>query len=294
MFNNPPDKAIPEFHAKEGYMQSDALYIEKRRSPRLNQSLPLTLHLNGYPEQAALCKNISEGGAYIEIPDISVGEHISVLCNKHSKLWIKIYLENGLDQVEALAVARWTKPSPKDNRFGIGMEFIELPPSQKNRLSSYLREKLKPVPKKFVYTIRTYLADVNVFGTTYFSRYFDWQGKIREEFFLLIPGHEEVISSGIIMVTKTASIEYMESVRLFDDVIIEMTSRNIKNYSFEIIFKYYIKRLTDNPDTKGLAAIAKEKICFIKTSEITKKPEVVPVPECIRKSILLILDQPQE
>lgn len=266
---------------------------EKRKFPRINQTLPITLHLNGYPEQAALCKNISEGGVYVEIPDVSVGERISVLSSKYSKMWVKIFLENEPGQVEALAVTRWTRPVPKDNRYGMGMEFIELPPSQKNRLSLYIKENVKQEPKKFTYRVKTYLADVNVFGTTYFARYFDWQGKTREEFFQTIPGHEAVLTSGIILVTKTASIDYMESVRLFDEVIIELTSTNIKKYSFEIMFRYYIKRLIDDQKTKGLAAVAREKICFVKTSMITGRPEVVPVPEPIRKSISLILDQSQ-
>lgn len=268
--------------------------IEKRRFPRVNQTLPITLHLDGYPEQAALCKNISEGGVYVEIPDVSVGERISVLSSKCSKMWVKIFLENGPDQVEALAVTRWTKPVPKDNKYGIGIEFIELPPSQKNRLSTYLNERLKPPPKKFIYNTKAYLGDVNVFGTAYFARYFDWQGKAREDFFQLVPGHERLMTSGLVLVTKSASIEYLQSVRLFDEVIIEVTTDNVKKLSFELVFRYYIKRLSDNPKTKGLAAVAREKICFVKNSEITGEPEIVPVPEPIKQTALLTLDQPKK
>lgn len=268
--------------------------IEKRKFPRLNQTLPITLHLNGYPEQAALCKNISEGGVSVEIPDVSVGERISVLSSKHSKMWIKIFLENGPDQIEALAVTRWTKPVPKDNKYEMGMEFIELSPSQKNRLSSYLKERVKPVPKKFIYNTKAYLGDVNVFGTTYFARYFDWQGEAREDFFQLVPGHERLMTSGIILVTKKASIEYFKSVRLFDEVILEVTTDNVRKLSFELVFRYYIKRLLENNKTEALAAEGREKICFVRNSEITGKPEVVPVPEPIRQTALLTLDQPQK
>lgn len=267
---------------------------EKRKFPRIDQALPITIHLNGYPEQVALCKNISEGGAYVEIPDVSVGENISVHCNGNSKMRVKVFLPDDKGQLEALAVTRWRNPILKENKYGMGMEFIELPTPQKNRLNSYIRNNLKPISKKFTYKTKTYLADVNVFGTTYFSRYFDWQGKTREEFFQLIPGHEKILTSGIVLVTKTASIEYMQSVRLFDEVVMELTSANVKKYSFKIIFRYYIKRLMDDPKTKGLAAIGKEKICFVKNSEITGKPEIVPVPEIIRKSMLDILDNPQQ
>jgi acyl-CoA thioesterase FadM len=265
--------------------------IEKRRFPRVNQTLPITLHLDGYPEQAALCKNISEGGVYVEIPDVSVGEHLSVLCNKYAKLWVKIFLEKGAEQVEALAVTRWTKSMHKDNKYGIGMEFIELPPSQRNRLSSYLKEKIALPPEKFIYKTKAYLGDVNVFGTAYFARYFAWQGEAREDFFQLVPGHERLMTLGLVLVTKSASIEYIQSVRLFDDVIIEVTTDNVKKLSFELVFRYYIKRLLDDPKTKGLAAVAREKICFVKNSEITGEPEVIPVPEPIRQTALLTLDQ---
>lgn len=268
--------------------------MEKRRFPRINQTLPITLHLDGYPEQPAICKNISEGGLYVEIPDISVGERISLLCDKHSRLWVKIYLENSPEQIEALAVTRWAKPIFKENKYGIGMEFIELLPSQKNRLSSYLKEREKPEPKKFIYTTKAYLGDVNVFGTVYFARYFDWQGKAREEFFQLVPDHERLITSGIVLVTKNASIEYIQSVRLFDEVVIEVTTNNVKKFSFELVFRYYIKRLINDPKTKGISAIAREKICFVKNSEVTGKPEVVPVPEPIRQTALLTLDRPAQ
>lgn len=268
--------------------------IEKRRFPRVDQTLPITIHLNGYPEQAALCKNISEGGAYVEIPDVSVGEKISVCCDKDTRLWVKLFLPNDKGQVEALAVTRWTKPAPKENKYGLGMEFKELSPTQKNRLSSFIGDKVKSIPKKFIYKTKAYLADVNVFGTTYFARYFDWQGESREDFFQLVPGHERLMTSGLVLVTKNASIEYKQSVRLFDEVIIEVTTDNVKKLSFELVFRYFIKKLIDDPKTKGLAAVGREKICFIKTSEITGKPEVVPVPEPVRQTALLTLDRPQK
>lgn len=268
--------------------------LEKRRNPRLNETLPISIHLNGYPEQVALCKNISETGAYIEIPDVSVGEQISVLCKKHSQLWVKIFLSGASEQIEALAVSRWTKTIPKDNKYGLGMEFVELPPAQKNRLSSYIKERLRPEPKKFIYRTKARLGDVNVFGTVYFARYFDWQGESREEFFQLVPGHERLMTSGLVLVTKNASIEYKQSIRLFDEIILEVTTDNVKKLSFELVFRYYIKRLINDAKTRGLAAVAREKICFIKTSEITGKPEVVPVPEPVRQTALLTLDQPQK
>lgn len=268
--------------------------IEKRKFPRLNQTLPITIHLNGYPEQAALCKNISEGGTYIEIPDVSVGENIMSLYGKHTKLWIKIFLSGSTEQVEALAVARWTKSMVKENKYGFGMEFLEFSPTQKNRLSFYIKQRLKPESKKFIYKTKAYLGDVNLFGTVYFARYFDWQGEAREDFFQLVPGHERLMTSGLVLVTKNASIEYKQSVRLFDEVILEVTTNNVKKLSFELVFRYYIKRLLDDPKTKGLAAVGREKICFVKNSEITGEPEVVPVPEPIRQTALLSLDHPQK
>lgn len=266
--------------------------LEKRKSPRLNQVLPISIHLNGCPEQAALCKNISETGVYIEIPDNSTREQISLLSKKQTRTWVKIFLSGTPDQIEALAITRWTKTIPKDNKYGLGMEFVELPPTQKNRLSSYIKERLKPEPKKFIYRTKARLGDVNVFGTVYFARYFDWQGEAREEFFQLVPGHERLMTSGIILVTKNASIEYKQSVRLFDEVVLEVTTDNVKKLSFELVFRYYIRRLISDTKTKGLAAVAREKICFVKPSGITGESEVVPVPEPIRQTAMLTLDQP--
>jgi len=265
--------------------------IVKRKFPRFNTNIPITIYSEGYSEQTAVCKNISEGGAYIEISNNSVEEKIPIFYNELSKARVKIPLTNRQNQFETLSAIRWLKSIAKNDKYGFGIEFLGLSSVKKNKLSSYIEKNLRSVPKKFIYKTKAYLKDINVFGTTYFARYFDWQGEAREDFFQIVPGHEKLMTSGIVLTTKNASIEYKQSVRLFDEVIIEVTTDNVKKLSFELIFRYYIKRLINDAQTKGLAAIAKEKICFVKPSEITGVPKAVPIPEPIRQTALLTLDQ---
>lgn len=258
---------------------------QKRKFVRHSHNLPITFDLNSNSQLEAICKNLSEGGLYIEVPEAIFENNIIDLYNKKSELKIKLRIPNTDNYVEAVASPRWVSSSFRDGIYGMGMEFTKMPQQYKELLLSYLTD-LSPESKIFTYITKAFLADVNVFGTTYFAKYFDWQGKARESFFELVPGHEQLVSSGLIFVTKNASVDYFQSVKLFDEVIIEVTTKKIKKASFELIFRYYIKRLMGTSKNDALAAIGKERICFVKPANGTRQIEVVPVPEPVRQTVL--------
>lgn len=150
---------------------------EKRKFPRLQEAIPITLRLDGGSEENAICRNISEGGAFVEIPNGKFDEEVSPLCYKWAKMQIKISLINGVDNVEAIAKTRWFKQLPQDNKYGFGIEFVEIDVFDKNRISSYIKQKLlrkEPLPeiKNFTLLINGQEVDTGQY------RYFPFAEKI--------------------------------------------------------------------------------------------------------------------
>jgi enediyne core biosynthesis thioesterase len=93
----------------------------------------------------------------------------------------------------------------------------------------------------FLFEVTVYLKDVNIFGTGYFSRYFDWQGMAREEYFMTVQNYDKLLSSGINLITKKAWIEYKNHCRIFDHLILKIQNKDIRKFSFEMNFTYYHK-----------------------------------------------------
>src|SRR5436189_1700927 len=62
--------------------------------------------------------------------------------------------------------------------------------------------------RAFVFQKTVYLSDTNAFGNTYFAKYFEWQGMVRESFFkrCLVSDYKAFIASGIKLITAEAEM----------------------------------------------------------------------------------------
>jgi enediyne core biosynthesis thioesterase len=71
----------------------------------------------------------------------------------------------------------------------------------------------KKIPPKKTYTCEfsVYLKDSNAYGNVYFARYFEWQGVVREKFWIecVCNTFTEI---GIILATRSADIQYKKEV----------------------------------------------------------------------------------
>jgi len=122
--------------------------------------------------------------------------------------------------------------------------------------------------KEFIFEKTVYLTDTNLFGNTYFARYFDWQGMAREAFFKQLIGDvSKFLQSHIKLVTIEAHIKYHHEVTLYDEVIIKVKAENIKIATADLSFTYV------NKNTKQLVAEGRQKIGFVDPSG-----KVIPVP----------------
>lgn len=114
------------------------------------------------------------------------------------------------------------------------------------------------------------LKDVNMYGTVYFSRYFEWQGIARELYFATAENFQQIMS-GMLLITKYAWNDYIKHIHVFDHLVVKVQNRNIKRCSYEVIFTFFNKR------TNEIVARAGQTICFadIKTGKIVKLPDQI-------------------
>jgi len=123
-------------------MENKNVTLEKRKFTRFDKRLPVTLQIEGGPEKRAICRNISEGGAFIEIENDRLNGDIPVLCYKWAKIRVRIYFSDATDNtMETLAEPRWFKQISANNRYGLGVEFIGIDGLSKNRISSYFSKE---------------------------------------------------------------------------------------------------------------------------------------------------------
>ena len=88
------------------------------------------------------------------------------------------------------------------------------------------------------------LKDTSLMGNTYFANYILWQGEVREAYLLSHPRFAEEFAKTqhIKMVTHSLYHRFALEATFGDTVEIRMTSREIKHFSFVLVFRYYLKK----------------------------------------------------
>jgi len=136
----------------------------------------------------------------------------------------------------------------------------------------------------FVLEKTVYLADTNAEGNVYFARFFDWQGETREAYLKQAMSPEEfsaMMGSGLRLVTTNASMVYHAPAYLFDEVRIQMRTRNIRNATLEMVFRYVNKK------TEKLVAEGIQRLAFQGNNG-----HLLHIPEPIRRIALEIEETP--
>ena len=200
---------------------------EKRLFERLKLNSPVILK-NSKGEIEGTIIDLSENGLsfvsnyYMDLSQVSA---VEVLVN----------FDNF--PVKILAQPKWIEKA--SNKYRYGLLYIS------DKEGKY-RGKVRDLHSErgtgyFIFEVTVYLKDVNIFGTGYFSRYFDWQGMAREEYFMTVKDYEQIMSAGIRMITKRAWVDYKNHSTVFDHIIMKIQNKNIKKFSFEMIFTYFQK-----------------------------------------------------
>lgn len=125
--------------------------------------------------------------------------------------------------------------------------------------------------EKYQYDKIVLLKQTNLFGNTYFSNYFDWQGEAREFFLFTNPQASSFFKANpqIKLITHSAFNRFISDTYLGDRVAIKVSTRGVQAFSFFIVFRYYVKDV--------LVGEGWQKICFhdLALKQFIKIPQVV-------------------
>jgi len=138
--------------------------------------------------------------------------------------------------------------------------------------------------KKFIFGITVYLGHTNAEGNVYFANFFEWQGMAREEFYkTFVPNHMEILKRGVRIITVEAHIEFKNQLFLFDQVSIQVNTRNVRTASLELVFSY------KNKNTGELVANGYQKLAFAGPDG-----KIIPIPEEVKRNAkwFLIEEEP--
>jgi acyl-CoA thioesterase FadM len=117
------------------------------------------------------------------------------------------------------------------------------------------------VTGEYTHDTTVVLSDTSAAGNVYFARYFDWQGKIREEWFfneVLDPG--SIFSAGIQMLTAHAEADYKQSVYAGQHISLRLRIANVLSRKLNMEFRFILLNRdgTDGP----LASTGRQIIVF--------------------------------
>jgi acyl-CoA thioesterase FadM len=91
----------------------------------------------------------------------------------------------------------------------------------------------------FRYDTSVFIADTNCFGTVYFARYFEWQGRVREMFFRsVVPNFLELMDAGYRLLTVEASMRYVKELPYAEWLTIELDVEALQATSLALRFTF--------------------------------------------------------
>jgi len=120
----------------------------------------------------------------------------------------------------------------------------------------------------FVYRTLVYIGDATPFGQAYFARYFEWQGRAREEFFQAIVPSATMLLESFRIVTAEASVSYRQELVLYEPVAIEVRIRDLTRASVSLRFTYR------NPAKDTVVAEGLQRLVFT-----DQHGRIVPLPD---------------
>jgi len=115
--------------------------------------------------------------------------------------------------------------------------------------------------KIYEYRTTVTIGDTNLLQHMYFVHFFTLQGITRDLWVKeCVPGGLDAIRDGLVLITKNAMCEYKKDFFLYDRVLVQMQTRNIRGASVELVFRFL------KEDTMELHAEGTNEIVFANSS----------------------------
>jgi enediyne biosynthesis thioesterase len=130
--------------------------------------------------------------------------------------------------------------------------------------------------RTYDYAVTVGFEETNLVGNVYFVNHLRWQGKCRELFLRdHAPGVVRELAAGLRIMTVRCACEYHVELTAFDEVLVRMSLRSIRQTSLELAFDYF--KRADGRDL--LVARGAQEIAFLRGGE------AAPVPEELRNAL---------
>ncbi len=229
------------------------------RDPRVNKKL-----MAYFKGGQGVIENISKSGGFLKtenkIPDDHFNIELTILGYKR----IKIECE-----------PQW------NNESGVGFKVLDVENSKQEFFTKYIQNQFQVLERygnNRIFTTEKVitLKDTNIFGNVYFSNYIEYQGEIREKFFLSsFPDLNELLAKRKIrFVTIDVYNKFISSAYFGDTLLIELTTSNLNaaTCKFNINFK---DKATGKLIGQG----------YQRVSIVNSKGKVIRIPEIFREPL---------
>lgn len=122
--------------------------------------------------------------------------------------------------------------------------------------------------------------ETNLVGNVYYANHVSWQGRCREMFLRdFAPEVLTDLNRGLALVTTRVSCEYLAEISAFDELVIRMSLRGLKQNRVTMLFDYW--RRTGAGEE--LVAHGEQEIACMQREGRVMLP--APVPEALREAL---------
>lgn len=132
----------------------------------------------------------------------------------------------------------------------------------------------------FEYRHTVGFEETNLVGNVYYVNHLRWQGRCREMFLRQhAPSVLEELSRGLCLVTTRCACEYLDELRAFDELLVEMRLGGLSQNRVSMHFDYY--RLSNG--RRELVARGQQEIACMLRQEQGMVPQ--PFPSALRNAL---------
>lgn len=134
--------------------------------------------------------------------------------------------------------------------------------------------------KSYEYRQTIGFEETNLTGNVYFTNYFHWQGRAREQFLREhVPEILQQMEDGLALVTLNASCTFLDELKAFDEVSVRMFLQDITQNRITMRFEYW--RIST--DEMQLVARGEQQIACMQRHN--GKLVASPVPDALREAL---------
>jgi enediyne biosynthesis thioesterase len=227
------------------------------RDPRVDKKL-----MAYFKGGQGIIENISKSGGFLRTQNKIPDDHFNIELTIMGYKRIKIGCE-----------PQW------NNESGVGFKVLNIENSKQEFFTKYIQDQFQVLERygnSRIFTTEKVITfkDTNLFGNVYFSNFIEYQGEIREKFFLSsFPDLNELLAKRKIrLVTIDVYNKFINSAYFGDTLLIELTTSDLNAATCKLNINF------KNKTTGKLVGQGYQRL-----SIVNSKGKVIRVPEILRE-----------